>query len=295
MIHSLRIFRDLVISQSFTAAGQRNYVTQSAVSHRLQALEQAFGHRLIERGRKPIRLTRAGVLVFEASQDLLQRYEQLEQAMKEPITEIAGRLQVGSIYTIGLYELPRYTTVFLKRYPKVDLLLSYLKETEVYEAVLADRIEVGIVDSPKPHPQLTITPFKKERIVLIVPPKHPWAGKKQVRLAQLHGQPFIVPQAEFPVDEILRKTNIRVKVLHAFDNIEITKRAVEVGLGLALVPYITVVDEVQRGKLKALDLTDGPSDRPIGLLTRTRAELSLPARKFIDLLTAPPKPRTSQS
>ncbi len=295
MIHSLRIFRDLVITQSFTVAAQRNYLTQSAVSHHLKALEQKFGHQLLERGRRQVRLTRAGVLVFEASQDLLQRYEQLEQTLKEPVTEVAGRLRVGSIYTTGLYELPRYTSVFLKRYPKVDLLLTYLKNVEIQEAVLADRIEVGIVDYPKPHPQLTITLFKKERVVLIVPPKHPWAAKKKIRLAQLHGQPFIVPQAEFPVDEILRKTNIRVKVMHAFDNIEITKRAVEVGLGLALVPQLTVADEVRYGKLKALDLAEGPFERPIGLLVRKRAELSLPARKFIDLLVAPFKARSSHS
>ena len=295
MIRSLRIFCDLVTTQSFTEAAQRNYLTQSAVSHHLKALEEKFGHRLVERGRQQVRLTRAGVLVLEASQDILRRYEQLEHALKEPTSEVVGRLRVGSIYTVGLYDLPRYTATFLKRYPKVDLLLTYLKDIEVYEAVLTDRIDVGIVDYPKPHPQLAISLFKKERIVLIVPPKHPWATKKQLRLAQLHGQPFIVPQAEFPVDEIFRKTDIRVKVVHAFDNIEITKRAVEVGLGLALVPRITVVDEVQRGRLKALNLTGGPFERPIGILTRKRAELSLPARKFIDLLIAPLKARTPHS
>jgi DNA-binding transcriptional LysR family regulator len=295
MIRSLRLFRDLVQTQSFTETARRNYLTQSAVSHHLKALEEQFGHRLVERGRRQIRLTRTGVLLFEASQDILRRYEQFENALKAPSTEIAGRLRVGSIYTTGLYQLPRYTTAFLTRYPKVDLFLTYLKDAEVYEAVLTDRIEVGIVDYPKPHPRLTIAPFKKERVVLIVPPKHPWAGRKQIRLAQLHEQPFIVPQAEFPVDELLRKTNIRVKVVHAFDNIEITKRAVEVGLGLALVPRITIVDELQRGKLKALDLAGGPFERPIGILTRKQAELSLPARKFIELLLTPLKARTSHS
>ena len=292
MIHSLRIFRDLVITQSFTEAAHRNYLTQSAVSHHLKALEEKFGHRLVERGRQQVRLTRTGALVLEASQDILKRYDQLEHALKQPTTEVTGRLRVGSIYTVGLYELPQQTTTFLKRYPKVDLLLTYLKDTEVYEAVLADRIEVGIVDYPKPHPQLTITLLKQERVVLIVPPTHPWATKKRIRLVQLHGQPFIVPLAEFPVDEILRKTDIRVQVMHAFDNIEITKRAVEVGLGLALVPSITVVHEVHTGRLKALDLAEGPFERPIGMLTRKRAELSLPARKFIDLLVTSFKART---
>ena len=286
MLRSLRIFCDVVQTQSFAEAARRNYLTPSAVSQHLKALEVQLGHRLIERGRRQVRLTRAGALLLEASQDILERYKQFENTLKQPMTEVTGQLRVGSIYTVGLYELPRYTPIFLKRYPKVDLFLTYLKSVEIYEAVLADRIEVGIVDYPKPHPQLTILPFRKERVVLIVPPKHPWAAKKRVRLAQLHGQPFIIPQAEFPVDEILRKTNIRVKVAHAFDNIEITKRAVEVGLGLALVPYVTVVDEIQRGRLKALNLTGGPFERPIGILIRKRAEVSLPAQKFIDLLTA---------
>jgi len=289
MIRSLRIFADLVQTQSFTEAARRHFVTQSAVSQHLKVLEDKLGHRLVERGRRQVRLTSAGILVLAAGQDILRRYERLEKDLKQPTTEVAGRLQVGSIYTTGLYELPRHTTAFLKRYPKVDLLLAYLKNMDIYDAVLADRIEVGIVDYPKPHPQLTITLFKKEQIVLIVPPHHPWATKKRIPLAQLHGQPFIVPQAEFPIDEIFRKTTIRVKVVHAFDNIEITKRAVEVGLGLALVPRITVVDEVQRGKVQSLELIGGPFERPIGILTRKRAELSLPAQKFIELLVAAPK------
>ncbi len=290
MLRAFRIFRDLVTTQSFTEAAHRNFLTQSAVSHHLRALEKTFGQQLVERGRGRIRLTRAGVLFFEATQELLKRYEQLESALKAPAGEVTGRLQIGSIYTIGLYELPRYTTAYLKRYPKVDLFLTYLKDAEVQDAVLADRIELGIVDSPKPHPQLTITFFKKKRVVLIVPPKHPWAAKKKISIAKLQDQPFIVPQAEFPVDDILRGTNIRVKVVHAFDNIEITKRAVEVGLGLALVPQITVVDEVRYGKLKTLELAEGPFERTIGIITRKRAELSLPARKFIDLLTKKTKP-----
>ena len=292
LIHSLRLFCDLVQTQSFTETAHRHYLTQSAVSHHIKSLEEKFGHRLVERGRRQVRLTRAGALVLEASQDIVRRYEQLEHALTKPPGEVAGRLRVGSIYTVGLYDLPRYTTIFLRRYPKVDLLLTYLKDMEVYEAVLTDRIDVGIVDHPKPHPQLSIVHFKNEPVVLIVPPTHPWAAKKRVHLAQLHGQPFIVPQAEFPIDEILRKTSVRVKVVHAFENIEITKRAVEVGLGLALVPRITIEDEIQRGKLKALELVEGPFKRSIGILTRKRAELSLPARKLVELLVAPLKTRT---
>jgi DNA-binding transcriptional LysR family regulator len=83
--------------------------------------------------------------------------------------------------------------------------------------------------------------------------------------------------------------------MHAFENIEITKRAVEIGLGLALVPQISVADEVRSGNLKALELAEGPFERTIGIITRKRAELSLPALKFIDLLITPLKAPASYS
>ncbi len=287
MLRSLRILSDLVLTQSFTETARRNYLTQSAVSQHLKALESKLGRRLVERGHGQVRLTSAGTTALEAAKDILARYEQMERELKQPISEVTGKLRVGSIYTVGLYELPGYTSAFLERYPGVDLLLSYLKDSEVYEALLDDRIELGIVDSPKPHPRMTITPFTKQRVVLITSTKHPWANRKRVSLAQLHDQPFIVPQAEFPIDEILRKTAVRVKVVHAFDNIEITKRAVEIGLGMALVPFVTVADEAKAGRLKVLELTEGTFERPVGILTRKRAELSLPARKLIELLTAP--------
>lgn len=287
MIYSFRLFRDIVNTQSFTKAAHLNYVTQSAASHHLKALEDKFGSQLIERGGNQIRLTRTGALVLEAAKDILKRYEELEGSLKTPTTEVSGRLHVGCTYTIGLYELPQLTTSFLTLYPKVDLMLAYLKDTKVYEAVLGEHTEVGIVDSPKVDPRLTITPFKKEPLVLIASANHPWASKKRVRLAQLHGEPFIVQQAEFPVDDIFRKTKIRVKVVHAFENIEITKRAVEIGLGLAIVPRVAIIDEVKSGKLKAIEFSEGPFERRIAIITRKRAALSLPARKFIDLLTAP--------
>ena len=284
MIRSLQIFRDVIATQSFTEAARRNFLTQSAVSHHLKALEAKFGHRLVERGRRQIHLTRAGKLVYAASVDLVKRYERLETALKQPATAVGGKLRVGSIYTIGLYHLPPYTSSFLKRYPQVDLLLSYLKDQEVYEAVLNDRVEIGLVDYPKPHPRLAIAPFKKERIALIVPPRHRWAGKKRISLKDLSGQPFIVPQAELPLEKVLRQARIRVNVVHAFDNIEITKRAVEIGLGLALVPRVTVDREADTGRLKILDFVEGPFERPLGILTRKHAELSPAAEKFIATL-----------
>lgn len=297
MIRSLQIFRDLVQTQSFSEAGSRNYLTQPAVSQHLKALEEKFGVRLIERGRRQLRLTRSGALVYEAGQEIIERYQRLERALQQPSKEVSGILRVATIYTVGLHELPPYMMTFLKRYPQVDLQLNYLKAPDIYEAVLAGRIDLGIVAYPKPHPQLSVEFFKSDRLVLIVPPRHPWAARKRIRLTLLNGQPFIAMQTGIPtrkaIDEILRHAHVQVNIVHAFDNIEIMKRAVAVGSGLSIVPDATIRSEVRAGTLKRLALAEGPFERPIGILARKQAERSLAMQSFLDTLLPSRQSRAS--
>ena len=286
MLRSLRIFCDLVETGSFTETAHRNYLTQSAISQHLKALEGKLGHPLLERHHHQAVITPSGTLVYDAAQEILKRYGQLEAALRQtPKREVAGTVRVGSVYTAGFYKLPGYVKHFLKRYPKVDLLLSYLKDSEVYQGVLDERLDLGIVDDPRPHPHLTVTPFTKERIVLVVPPKHPWARKRQVSLEQLSGQPFILLAHDgSTMKDLLRQAHVRVKIVHLLDNIEIVKRAVEVGSGLALVPEIAVADEAKVGRLKPLELAEGPIERTIGIVARKGAALSVPAQKFVQTL-----------
>ena len=285
MIRSLRIFCDLVETGSFTETAHRNYLTQSAISQHLKALERKFEHRLLERYHQEVAVTSTGALLYDAAQEILKRYGQLEEAMRRTSRNgVAGTLRVGRIYADGFYNLTAYAKVFLRRYPKVDLLLSYLKDAEVYQAVLDERLDLGVVDEPRPHPHLTVTPFMKQRIVLAVPPKHPWARKRRISLKQLDGQPFILLQDGSAVKNLLQQARVRVKVTHLLDNIEIAKRAVEVGSGVALVPQVSVANEAKAGRLKPLDLAEGPFERTLGVLSRRGAALSVPAQKFIHTL-----------
>src|SRR5262245_37366492 len=161
MIRSLQLFCDLVETGSFTKTGQRHALTQSAVSQHLKSLERQIGHQLIARSPRAMTLTPAGRTVHEAAQDILWRYRQLERALAKPETDVAGTLQVAASLTVGLYELPPYLTEFLRRYPQVDLQVAYLETPEVYDAVLRNRADLGLVAFPDPHAQLIIQQFKK--------------------------------------------------------------------------------------------------------------------------------------
>ncbi len=289
MLRSLQIFRDLVETRSFTETGRRNYLTQSAVSQHLSTLERKLGQRLIEReNRRQIGLTQAGHLVYAAATNILREYGALEASLRKPPREVSGTLRVAATLTVGLYELPRYLTAFMKQYPKIDLQVTYLRTNELYEAVLTNRADVGVIAYPSPHPQLKEATFKKDRLVLIVPPGHAWAKMKRLSLKRLSGQPFVAMQSGLltrkALDRILRQHGVKANIVHEFDNVELIKRAVEVGVGVSVLPRETVQTEVAGGTLRQIELTEGPFEHPIKIVTKKYAERSLPAQKFIQLL-----------
>lgn len=295
MDRSLKILCDLVETQSFTETARRHYLTQSAISQHLKALEAKFGHRLLERRPKHLTLTRPGQLVYEAAQDILWRYQRLARVLERPPADVAGVLRVAASLTVGLYELPPHLAHFLRDYPGVDLKLHYLQSPDVYEAVLKDQADLGLVAFPEPHPHLTIHLLKKDHLVVILPAKHPWARLKRIRLKQLHGQPCIAlhPGSAMrrAIDRLLQAAHVHVPIVHAFDNLELIKRAVEVEAGFAIVPRKTVIGEVRTGTLRQLEIAEGPFDHPVGILTRRGAARSAAAQKLIGaLLSATPTP-----
>lgn len=294
MLRSLQIFRDLVETRSFTETGRRNYLTQSAVSQHLSTLERKLGHRLIEReNRRQIGLTQAGQLVYAAATNILREYGTLEASLRKPPREVSGILRVAATLTVGLYELPHYLTAFMKQYPKIDLQVTYLRASELYEAVLTSRVDVGVVAYPNPHSQLKEELFKKDRLVLIVPPGHALSKLKRLSLKRLTGEPFITMESGLltrkALDRILRKHAVRVNIVHEFDNIELIKRAVEVGVGISILPLQTIRTEVEAGTLRQIELVEGPFEHPIKIVTKKYAERSLPVQKFVQSLpdTAP--------
>lgn len=291
MDRSLKIFCDLVETHSFTETGRRNYLTQSAVSQHLKALETKFGHRLIERHHRQLSLTRSGQLVYEAAQDILWRYQRLARLLERPSTVISGTLRIAASLTVGLYELPSHLSAFLRQHPGVDLKLDYLQPSEVYDAVLKDVADLGLVAYPEPHPHLIIHLFKKDRLAVILPAKHPWARLKRISLKRLHGQPFVAMAAGLPmrraIDRLFKEAHIHAPVVHEFDNVELIKRAVEVASGFSIVPRKAITAELAAGTLAQLDIAEGPVEHPIGILTRKGAARSPSAQQLITALLSP--------
>src|SRR5258708_32663554 len=190
-IESLKVFCDLSETESFTQAAQINQVTQSAVSQQISSLERQFKSLLIERSKKKFRLTREGQVLYEYSKQIIQTYDSLHHKLQEIKDIISGTIRVATIYSIGLHDLPPYLKKFLKSYPTVNVHVEYRRSNQVYEDVLGNVVDVGLVSYPEKDSKLEIVPLWKDKLVMICHPQNRLAKNKSIKLSELAGQKFI--------------------------------------------------------------------------------------------------------
>jgi DNA-binding transcriptional LysR family regulator len=287
-IESLKVFCDLAETESFTKAAQINNVTQSAVSQQISSLERQFKSLLIERSKKKFRLTREGQVLYEFSKQIIQNYDSLHSKLQEIKDIISGTIRVATIYSIGLHDLPPYIKKFLKNYPTVNVHVEYRRANQVYDDVLSNVVDLGLVAYPTRESKLETIALRKDPLVLICHPQHPFAKAKSVKLKSLTGQKFIGFEPDIPtrkaLDRILKDNNVEVQHVMEFDNIETVKRAVEIDAGISVVPQGTVLQEVAKQTLAQVQLEDGEYFRPLAAIYKKNKVLSPAVKQFLAIL-----------
>jgi len=288
-IENLKIFADLVETKSFSKSAKLNSLTQSAVSQQARAMERHFKVLLIDRSQKQFQLTREGQRVYESAKEMLHTYEMLLSELQEMKKVISGTIRISTIYSIGLHELPPYIKRFLHDYPSVNVRVEYRRSNLVYEDILHNSVDFGLVAFPVKMRQIETVPFHTDRLVLITHPEHPLAKRGEVSVADLMGHKFIGFDPDIPtrkaVDQIFRENRLELDPVMEFDNIETVKRAVEIDHGIAIVPQATVVQESKQGTLAVLQFAGKEFTRPLAILHRKGRVLTPAMRKFVETLS----------
>ncbi len=288
-IENLKIFADLVETKSFSKSAKLNNLTQSAVSQQARAMERHFKVLLIDRSQKQFQLTREGQRVYESAKEMLHTYEMLLSELQEMKKVISGTIRISTIYSIGLHELPPYIKRFLHDYPSVNVRVEYRRSNLVYEDILHNSVDFGLVAFPVKVRQVEMVPFHNDRLVLITHPEHALAKKGEVNVADLAGQRFIGFDPDIPtrkaIDQIFRENRLELDPVMEFDNIETVKRAVEIDHGIAIVPQATVVQEQKQGTLAVLQFSGREFTRPLAILHRKGRVLTPAMRKFVETLS----------
>ena len=287
-IENFKIFADLVETKSFSKSAKLNGITQSAVSQQARAMERHFKTLLIDRSQKQFQLTREGQRVYDAAKEVLHTYEKLLSELQEMKKVISGTIRISTIYSIGLHELPPFIKKFLHDFPSVNVRVEYRRSNLVYEDILHNSVDFGLVAFPVKQRQIEVLPFRNDHLVLITHPQHPLAKRTEVDVKDLSGQKFIGFDPDIPtrkaVDQIFREHKLEIEPVMEFDNIETVKRAVEIDHGIAIVPQATVAQEARQGTLAVLPFRGREFTRPLAILHRKGRVLTPAMKKFIETL-----------
>ena len=290
-IESLKMFCDLAETESFTRAAQINEVTQSAISQQISSLEGHYAAVMIERSKKRFRLTREGQILYEYSKRIIHHYQSLLGRLQEIEDVVSGTIRLATVYSIGLHELPAQLRQYLKSYPKVNVHVEYRRANQVYEDVLGNAVDLGLVAYPVKDDRLDLVPLRKDRLVLICHPRHPFTRQKRIRLSSLSGHKFIGFEPDMPtrraLDKILKDHAVQVQYVMEFDNIETVKRAVEIDAGVSIVPQAAIAQELANQTLARVELEDGEFYRPLAAILKKSKVLSPALKEFLAVLRSP--------
>ena len=288
-IENFKIFSDLVESESFSRAAKLNGITQSAVSQQLRAMERHFNVLIVDRSQKQFRLTQEGKRLYDSSKEILHLYERLDCEIQEMRKVISGNIKLSTIYSVGLHELPNYLKTFMQEFPSVNVHVEYRRSNLVYDDVLHNAVDLGIVAFPVKNRQLEIIPFKTDQLVVAVSKSHPLANRAELAVKDLEGHEFVGFDKDIPTrkatDEIFRDAKIAIEPTMEFDNIETVKRAVEINAGFAILPASTVAMESNRGQIRSIPFRKKSFSRPIAIIHRKGRVLTPAMKEFVAMLT----------
>ena len=298
-LRNVEMFCEVAQRRSFSKAAEAQSVSQSSASQSVHQLEEQLGTELVDRSVRPLGLTAAGELFYSGCRKLLEQFRTLEDKVRRLSDAVVGRVRVAAIYSVGLLQMDEYVRRFEEQYPDARLELAYLHPDEVYERVLNDKADVGLLSFPKDGGDIGCIPWQQQAMVVVVPRNHRLRDSVEVAVEKLDGEDFVAFTPELKIrkkiDRWLKESHVSVRITHEFDNIENIKRAVEIGSGIAILPEPTVRREVEMGTLHAMRPANVDWHRPLGIIHRRNKSLTTVADKFVELLHDEPAGDTSHN
>ncbi|MBI2913269.1 MAG: LysR family transcriptional regulator [Chloroflexi bacterium] len=281
-------FVHVAARRSFSRAAEVLQLTQPSITARIQSLERELGEEMFERGGRGVRLTDAGLAFLPYAERILQTLQEGRDAVDEVRNVQLGSLRLGSALTISTYVLPRILHIFRQRYAGLDVIIRTGRSEQVLNMLLSDEVQVGLVRSLS-HPEVDTVHLYDDEIVLVAYPEHPFAGTRSATVEEAAAQPIILFDRGSSyyglIHNFFRQAGVVPNVAMELDSLEATKRMVEQGLGIALVPNVTIERELEAGTLVKVDLVDAEViRRPISLIYRKHRKRPRTVQAFIDTL-----------
>jgi DNA-binding transcriptional LysR family regulator len=286
-LSQLHVFLTVAKEQSFSRAAEKLFRTQPAVSIVIRKLEESVGQPLLVRGARQVKLTDAGELLRDYAERLLNLRDEIQKGMEDLGNLGRGELRLGvnesSIHAL-LPALARYR----KLYPGVKLIMHRTLSRDIPQEVLNYRLDLGTVSYVPQDAKLAAVEILSDELTFVVPPKHALARRRSVDIKELGEETFIAHNVESPyrsrVIQLFEKHRVPLHRDIEMPTIESIKRFVQMGMGVAIVPRMCVLWEVERKLLTEVRIRQLKMPRSLYLVSRRGARLSHAAGGLMRLL-----------
>lgn len=283
-LRQLRYLLAIAEEANFTRASEKVFVSQSALSQQIQALEQEVGTVLLDRSKRGVRLTAAGEILHHHAQRIFWELEQAKVAMQELEGLQRGELHVGVVQTVNDYLMPALVTQFAEQYPQIRLLIDELSSDEIEIRLENGELQVGLSFVPISNLSIESESLFEERLVLIVRDDHPFADQTMIPVQSLDKMPMVMLSNTFCTrrlwEENAQLASAQPQIVMEMNTVSSILAVVE-KTGLATVlPKLTVAEK-RFDHLVGLDLHDPTPSRQVGLLWHRENYLCSASRAFI--------------
>lgn len=255
-IRHLKIFLAVYETGSTTAAGKELLIAQPSVSVALGELEDYYNIRLFERYGKRLHVTDAGKSFYQYARHVVDLFEEMEENARH--LSIDNTLRIGSSITIGTYFLPQYVSTFRSSHPNTKVQVMVENTGTITQYLLSNQIDLALVEGAIAHPFLIARPYRQDRLVLVCSPGHPFATRSSVSPEMVQAQPLLLREPGSAVrelvDTLMEHQGLVIEPTWQSVSTLAIIQAVQAGLGLSILPYYLVKDDLDRGKLAAVSV-----------------------------------------
>lgn len=285
-LNQLKIFYMAAKRGNLSKAADDLFITQPAVTKGIQRLQEHYDIRLMDRFGKKMVLTYAGEVLYDIAEKIFELERHAEDSIHGFKQRKTGRIRIHASESFGAYYLPSIMNPFSKAHPLINISVNILPNEHVVKNIADLACDIGFISYPIEHEKVHIHAILEDQLVFILPPEHPICRRKSLRPRDLEGNPMIVHEKKSAPHQIFHEFIEKNKIAFT-SSLELSsnraiKRAVENGLGIALISRKVAEEEIQTGRLKAIPVPDKTIKRKFYLIYHKKKFISDTLQTFID-------------
>ena len=286
-LRQLQIFAAVARNRNFTRAAEELFLTQPTVSAQIKQLSELIGHPLLEQIGKKIELTPVGERVMQLYTDLDQDWMRFEDDMSMLVSPHNGKINISGVNTCQ-YFFPRVLGSFYNHYPDISVALKVFNRQKTLERISANTDDLYVMGYIPEELELKAIPFVDNPLIVVAHPNHPLAGEKELPLAMLAKERFIVREpgsgTRREISRFLASHNVEINSQIELGSNEAIKQGVIGGLGVSVLSSYAVSLELRHGVLISLDVTGFPLMRKWNIAYHAGKSITPVMRTFLDFL-----------